>query len=194
MVLPGIFKPRKNSEAGSTKSSKDRKISSPSPSRRSVSKSPTKSVKESDFRYQQRKSTSRTNSKKASSSDIHPLNLPPDEREKRRSAMSALSDPPTPMDVERDGDTSSAASSPPPTAPSEYPDVNGSTDDSDMERTTSPVPPPHRFMPTTSPPPKPALDPEACKALGNKYFNQRDYVKAIAEYTKGGPLQYALSG
>ncbi|KAI4177111.1 MAG: hypothetical protein LQ343_000593 [Gyalolechia ehrenbergii] len=184
MVLPGIFKPRKNSEAESKKNSKDRKVSSRSPSTRSPSKSPTKSVKESDLRHQQRKSASRSNSKSILNIDTHPLNLPPDEREKRRSAMSALSDPPTPMDVDRDEDASSAASTPPPAAPNSYPDTNGAPNHSDMERTTSPIPPPHRFMPTTSPPPKPAVDPEACKVLGNKYFKNKDYVKAIAEYTK----------
>ncbi|KAL8826187.1 MAG: hypothetical protein Q9170_007499, partial [Blastenia crenularia] len=184
MVLPGIFKPRKNSEAESRKSSKDRKVSSHSPSRRSVSKSPTKSVKESDKRYQQRKSASRTNSRYNLSTDTHPLNLPPDKREKRRSAMSAPSDPPTPMDVDHSEDTSSLDSTPPPSAPNNHADANGATDDSDVERTTSPVPPPHRFIPTTSPPLRPALDPEACKALGNKYFKNKDYTKAIAEYTK----------
>ncbi|KAL8938046.1 MAG: hypothetical protein Q9216_004098 [Gyalolechia sp. 2 TL-2023] len=184
MVLPAIFKPRKNSEAESKKNSKDRKPSSRLPSSRSPSKSPTKSAKESDLRHQQRKSASRSNSKSTLNTDTHPLNLPPDEREKRRSAMSALSDPPTPMEVDRDEDTSSAASTPPPAAPNTYPDANGASDDLDMERTTSPIPPPHRFMPTTSPPPKPTLDPEACKVLGNKYFKNKDYVKAIAEYTK----------
>ena len=36
-----------------------------------------------------------------------------------------------------------------------------------------------------SPPPKPSIDPEACKALGNKYFKAKDYTRAVAEYTKG---------
>ncbi|KAL8758750.1 MAG: hypothetical protein Q9184_003842 [Pyrenodesmia sp. 2 TL-2023] len=169
MVLPGIFKSKKSSEANLRKPSKSRETPSPSPSRRSVSKSPTKSVKEPDL-----------------SADTHPLNLPPDEREKRRSAMSAPSDPPTPMDVDQNGDASSAASTPPPAAPNSYPDTEEAADDGDFERTTSPIPPPHRFVPPTSPPPapKPSVDPEACKALGNKYFNSKDYVRAIAEYTK----------
>ena len=49
----------------------------------------------------------------------------------------------------------------------------------------SPVPPPHGVKTTSSPPPKPAIDPEACKVLGNKYFKAQDYKKAIKEYTKG---------
>ncbi|KAL8955856.1 MAG: hypothetical protein Q9193_006437, partial [Seirophora villosa] len=186
MVLPAIFKTKKNPDIESRKKGKSSDRSSPSPSRRSVSKSPTKSLRESDLRNQSRKSASRSNSRNIVNTDTHPLNLPPDEREKRRSAMSARSDPSTPMDVEQDGEASSAASTPPSAAPNTYPDTNGEADDEDLERTTSPVPPPHRFMPPTSPPPKPSLDPEACKALGNKYFKSKDYVKAIAEYTKGG--------
>ncbi|KAL8777019.1 MAG: hypothetical protein Q9203_002979 [Teloschistes exilis] len=185
MVLPGIFKPRKNSEPDSKKTSKHREASPLSPSRASLSKSPnkspTKSLKESDLRSRQRTSASRSSSKNTSAADIHPLNLPPDEREKRRSAMSVPSDPPTPMDIDQDGDTSSAASSPQSIV---YPDTNANVDDTDTEGPTSPVPPPHRFKPPTSPPPAPALDPEACKVLGNKFFKNQDYVKAIAEYTK----------
>lgn len=106
--------------------------------------------------------------------------------------MSAPTDPPpTPMDVDQDGDASSASSSPPPTDPTSYSDANGSTNDADMEGPTSPVPPPHRFKPTTSSPAKPALDPEECKALGNKYYKNSDFVRAIAEYTKGGSLSFA---
>ena len=185
MVLPGLFKHKKTSEPIPKKSSKAR--DHPSPSRRSVSKSPTKFLKESDPRSQPRKLSSRSSSKNILNADTHPLNLPPEERERRRSAMSAPPDPPpTPMDVDQDGHASSASSSPSPTDPTSYSDANGSTNDAEMEDPTSPVPPPHRFKPTTSPPAKPALDPEECKALGNKYFKAHDYVKAIAEYTKGG--------
>ena len=31
----------------------------------------------------------------------------------------------------------------------------------------------------------PSIDPEVCKAAGNKYFRVKDYLGAIAEYTKG---------
>ncbi|KAL8802262.1 MAG: hypothetical protein Q9182_003913 [Xanthomendoza sp. 2 TL-2023] len=90
------------------------------------------------------------------------------------------------MEVEQDDNTSSASSSPPPGASTSYSDANGSINDNDtdMEGPTSPVPPPHRFKPSPSPPAKPALDPEECKAMGNKYFKNQDYVRAIAEYTK----------
>ncbi|CAL8576446.1 hypothetical protein XPA_002328 [Xanthoria parietina] len=182
MVLPALFKPKKTSEALPKKSSKSREH--PSPSRRSVSKSPTKSLKESESRSQHRKISSRSSSRNVLNTEIHPLNLPPEERERKRSAMSAPTDPPTPMDVDQDGDASSASSSPPPTDPTSFSDANGSTNDAEPEDPTSPVPPPHRFKPTTSPPAKPALDPEECKALGNKYYKNSDFVRAIAEYTK----------
>ncbi|EXJ89405.1 hypothetical protein A1O3_02472 [Capronia epimyces CBS 606.96] len=42
----------------------------------------------------------------------------------------------------------------------------------------SPTPPPHRV------PAAPKVDPEACKAAGNKFFKAKDYDKAIEEYTK----------
>lgn len=152
MVLPGLFKTKKTSETLPKKSSKPR--DHPSPSRRSVSKSPTKSLKESDPRSQHRKLSSRSSSKNILNTDTHPLNLPPEERERRRSAMSAPSDPPpTPMDVDQDGDASSVSSSPPPTDPISYSDWHGNMGDAEMEGPTSPVPPPHRFKPTTSPPP-----------------------------------------
>lgn len=66
--------------------------------------------------------------------------------------------------------------------------VNGHVD---TNGDSTPVPPPHKVQ---SPPPKPAIDPEACKATGNKYFKAKDYPKAIAEYTKGeGYRQLSLS-
>ena len=57
--------------------------------------------------------------------------------------------------------------------------VNGHVGTNNEE---SPVPPPHKVA---SPPPKPTIDPEEFKAMGNKYFKAKDYNKAIAEYTKG---------
>lgn len=63
--------------------------------------------------------------------------------------------------------------------PASYENTNGHAQ---TNANGSPIPPPHK---APSPPPKPSVDPEACKALGNKYFKAKDYIKAIAEYTKG---------
>lgn len=60
--------------------------------------------------------------------------------------------------------------------------VNGMSDLDQTNGDGSPIPPPHK---TPSPPPKPAYDPEACKATGNKYFKAKDYTRAVQEYTKG---------
>ena len=61
-------------------------------------------------------------------------------------------------------------------------DINGVNSHSQLNGDSSPAPPLHK---APSPPPKPLLDPEACKATGNKYFKAKDYTRAIEEYTKG---------
>jgi len=69
--------------------------------------------------------------------------------------------------------------------------MNGTTP-MDSDDTSSPPPTtngdaqqnqPQEDIPMESPAPEP-IDPEACKALGNKYFIQKDYSKAIDEYSK----------
>lgn len=118
----------------------------------------------------------------------HPLNLPPDEL-RRLSAMSVKSDQTasTPVDSEQEATASPVPSSPGTAAsnnvPGSFPKVNGRRDSDDEE--SGPVPPPHR-TPTSPPPPEtPKVDPEACKAAGNKFFKAKDYDKAIKEYTRG---------
>jgi len=102
--------------------------------------------------------------------DTHPLNLPPDERERRFSAMSTSSDSPGAYPTDDDTEM-------------ETPYLNNTNEtNGHTNRDSSPAPPPHK---APSPPPKPALDPEACKATGNKYFKAKDYTRAVVEYTKG---------
>ena len=71
---------------------------------------------------------------------------------------------------------------PAPETPGAFPQTNGvNGDHHEAEEGAKPVPPPHR-----SPPPEiPAVDAEACKAAGNKFYKEKQYEKAIAEYTKG---------
>jgi DnaJ homolog subfamily C member 7 len=59
--------------------------------------------------------------------------------------------------------------------------VNGATN------SKAPTPPPHRSAPTSPAPPLgPTLEEaEAWKAMGNKYYKNKEYKKATAEYTKG---------
>ena len=47
-----------------------------------------------------------------------------------------------------------------------------------------PVPPPHRSQPS-SPVPTPEAEAEAYKLAGNKFFKEKEFRRAIDEYTKG---------
>ena len=183
MVLPGLFSKPSKKKSESNISKENRRPISSSPTKRSPSRSPTKSTKESE-QLRNRKKAGRSAHLPQYPADTHPLNLPPDERERRRSALSGVSDPlPSPMDIDREG--SSLPSSPIPDAVGENQNSNGGGLEGHIESDTSPVPPPHRVIPATSPPPKPAIDPEICKAVGNKFFKAGDYRKAIQEYSKG---------
>ncbi|KEF58485.1 uncharacterized protein A1O9_06411 [Exophiala aquamarina CBS 119918] len=124
--------------------------------------------------------------------NTHPLNLPPDQLRQLFTAQMARQEAEanrSSMSMDRDTPEASEqnfvnGSSPPVTpskeAPGAFPEhpsdhsTNGTSNASD-ER--SPTPPPHRVTPHK-------VDPEACKAAGNKFFKAKDYDRAIAEYTK----------
>lgn len=202
MVLPSLFH----------KSSKKKPqhpdvphLTPGAPARKSTPGTPPASPdKKSHHRVKERERERRSNSYSSKRSskydrDSHPLNLPPDElRRLSTSAMSAMSDQPTPqpMDVDREFTSSPAPSSPAAAqAPAAFPKTNGVNGEE-----TRPAPPPHRY--TTSPPPQsanyaatpeaasppaqaPAIDAEEYKAAGNKFFKIKDYPAAIKEYSKG---------
>ena len=131
--------------------------------------------------------------------DTHPLNLPPDqlhrlytaqmarEEANNRASMSVDRDMSAPENSDRpaangDNHSSSPPATPSREAPGAFPeqssdDGTDGTNNGSEER--SPTPPPHKV----TPPPK--VDPEACKAAGNKFFKAKDYERAIVEYTKG---------
>ncbi|KAH7382296.1 hypothetical protein BKA66DRAFT_464194 [Pyrenochaeta sp. MPI-SDFR-AT-0127] len=195
MVLPSLFNK-------SSKKSKNHDIPNlaPRPAPHSNTGTPPSSPdKTSHTRVKDRERTSSRRSNSYSSRrsskyddrDQHPLNLPPEERQRLSfSAMSAMSDQPTPqpMDVDREYSTSPAPSSP----AAQEPRMNGQNGD-------RPAPPPHRY--TKSPPPQsatyaatpeaatppaepPTIDAEEYKAAGNKFFKIKDYPAAIKEYSK----------
>jgi len=120
--------------------------------------------------------------------DSHPLNLPPDEL-RRLSAAMAKDQARQSMSMDVDSkpeadmtDETSQPAAPSQSAPGAFPDnTNGDTNgvNGHDEDEKSPTPPPHRVQPT------PKVDPEACKAAGNKFFKAKDYERAIAEYSKG---------
>ncbi|KAF7562005.1 hypothetical protein G7046_g2133 [Stylonectria norvegica] len=127
--------------------------------------------------------------------NTHPLNLPPEER-KRLSAIAtksalaknAMSDRNS-MDIDREpvnGNGAASASTPPPQNPSAQanfavPIPNGNSHDE------APAPPPHKSNPS-SPVPTSLDDAESYKAAGNRFFKDRNYPKAIEQYSKAVDL------
>ncbi|KAL2404261.1 DnaJ-like protein subfamily C member 7-like protein [Exophiala dermatitidis] len=139
-------------------------------------------------------------------SDTHPLNLPPDELRKLTVQMarqeaeaeanqqaeatasansgkqpeSADTGKDVPETNNREFTLPQGSSPPVKDAPAESTGTtaDGTSNGVNGHEERSPTPPPHR----SSPPPK--VDPEACKAAGNKFFKAKDYDKAIEEYTK----------
>ena len=111
--------------------------------------------------------------------DSHPLNLPPEELRRLSAAMAREeARNSTPMDVDNEEPMTNGASEPATPshdAPGAFPEpeTNGTSDPDEK----SPTPPPHK--------PVPKVDPEACKAAGNKFFKAKDYDRAIQEYSKG---------
>ncbi|KAI1374993.1 hypothetical protein F4677DRAFT_455187 [Hypoxylon crocopeplum] len=122
--------------------------------------------------------------------NIHPLNLPPEEL-KRLSAQYNMSSRSSfdKMDVDKDA-PAPTPSSPPPVQPQSSfavpvnsPPVNGVKNGvKEEDEGPVPAPPPHRSNPS-SPVPTDREAAEAHKADGNKFFKQKDYARAIAEYT-----------
>lgn len=75
-------------------------------------------------------------------------------------------------------------------APEENVPVTNGVNGAESEEGEGPVPPPHRTPKSPSPQPAsepevPKVDPEACKAAGNKFYKAGSYQQAIEEYTKG---------
>ena len=178
MVLPKLFgNSQSPSKQQNPETEENRRPSISTSGRKSSSKSPSKSTikpfTSDDSPNSRRSGTKRARSYKSQTNDIHPLNLPPAERERRRSAMSSAN-----------GDVETDHQPPEPISKADNADhIPGSFEDAPYTNgDSSPITLPHRIP---SPPSPPAIDAEECKALGNKYFKSRDYTKAIAEYTKG---------
>ncbi|EGO57868.1 hypothetical protein NEUTE1DRAFT_122217 [Neurospora tetrasperma FGSC 2508] len=138
--------------------------------------------------------------------DIHPLNLPPEQR-KRFSDLSGFSVRNSMEFDNKENGAASAASPPPPPHKQQpqdqqaqqkpTPPAHGSTftvpmsNGADAAQTNDgevPTPPPHRSQPTT-PVQSPAEQAEGFKNEGNKFFKAKDYNQAIAHYTKAIVLQ-----
>merc|ERR1711939_246236 len=119
--------------------------------------------------------------------DTHPLNLPPDQlrkltarmarEEAERQSMSMDREIPGTTDKDSIPNDSSQPATPSQDAPGAFPD-EPATNGVNGHNERSPTPPPHKVTPA------PKVDPEACKAAGNKFFKAKDYDKAIVEYSK----------
>ncbi len=165
------------------------------------------SLKEKDRRIKSPRTSSNsksfsrsTTSRRRPSDSEHPLNFHPDDP-RRWSALSATMSSSSSPSHESGGGVSLGLemmeTSPAPETPGAFPmsGTNGMNGGHDREaegdgegEEQQPVPPPH--MTPASPvaaqqPAKPAVDAEACKAQGNKFYKAQQYDKAVEEYTKG---------
>lgn len=122
-------------------------------------------------------------------SDTHPLNLPPEEREKRRSALIASEKAYATggMSESHDGDQQQEQhqhmeEDESPMVGMSSPATSAAQSD---EMDSSPMPPPHKSTPDTPPEENDNEElAESYKATGNKFFKAGDYKKAVTEYTR----------
>ncbi|MCJ1481131.1 hypothetical protein MMC06_001287 [Schaereria dolodes] len=190
MVFQGLFNTKISpKKKDSDKIPREKGRSTRSSSRSPTKKSPSKTVKDRETRpssAHSNRSYSRPHlsPRQTFSADTHPLNLPPEERERRRSALTNMSDPPTPMDVDQEDSVPASPSSPSSNTPGAFSNPNESNHINGVNGDAGPVPPPHLVSTDVSPQPKPMIDAEACKVAGNKFFKMKDYDKAIREYSK----------
>ena len=199
MVFQGLFNTKISpKKKDSDKIPREKGRSTRSSSRSPTKKSPSKTVKDRETRpssAHSNRSYSRPHlsPRQTFSADTHPLNLPPEERERRRSALTNMSDPPTPMDVDQEDSVPASPSSPSSNTPGAFSNPNESNHINGVNGDAGPVPPPHLVSTDVSPQPKPMIDAEACKVAGNKFFKMKDYDKAIREYSKGSEVHSRLS-
>ncbi|KAI1769021.1 hypothetical protein GGR53DRAFT_273873 [Hypoxylon sp. FL1150] len=166
-------------------SKKSTRPASPAQKEQTKSRNPRPSARQSS--EQGTSSSSRRNKIEI---NTHPLNLPPEER-KRLSAQYNMGSRSSLDKMDLDKDTPAPPPSSPPaqtqasfTLPVNSPPTNGVKKGASEEEADGPAPPPpaHRSNPS-SPVPSDAEAAEAHKADGNKFFKQRDFSRAIAEYT-----------
>ncbi|KAI2642659.1 hypothetical protein GGS21DRAFT_544768 [Xylaria nigripes] len=164
---------------------------SPSPYKSSAKKASRPASPAHTQREQQKSRSSRsfgrhpTDASRRGKSDpnTHPLNLPPDEI-KRLSALSAMTDRNSfdKMDVDKENSAQPSSPPPPPQKSFTVP-ITSANSSKPQPNGEGPAPPPHRSNPS-SPIPSDAEQAENYKSLGNKSFKDRQYKKAIKEYSQ----------
>lgn len=205
--MPSIFTRKKSSTPTHPPPSRDQAPESPNrPSfdyfaeaqkSRSAQSSPEKKSRSSIVRDQQQRerekkpksprgSTSFAFRRKSSDSQLHPLNLPPEELRR----LSALRTANMGSPKEENGEPMQESTPAPQQAPGAFPQANGAGVNGEHSDESGPAPPPHRSAsnsPVQSAPVQSTpVDAEQCKEAGNKFFKAKQYDKAIEEYTKGG--------
>ena len=97
------------------------------------------------------------------------------------------------MDIDREPVNGKPSSPAPAPAPQfSVPVSNGAPSPMNID-SDGPAPPPHKSAPS-SPVPSPAEEAESFKAAGNKLFKEKEYNRAVDEYTKGMSHQSPPSG
>ncbi|KAK0389162.1 hypothetical protein NLU13_2737 [Sarocladium strictum] len=187
-----IYAPR--SEPSSPSKSSSRSPKKPSRPSSSIDSPPKHSRPSRSSRHStdpgQTSASSRRKKHESSKIDpnTHPLNLPPEERERfsalSQSAMSGRNS----MDIDQEPPAGNGTSTPPPAASAQtnfaVPIPNGTTHEG---QDAAPTPPPHKSNPS-SPQPTAADEAEAYKAAGNRFFKEKNYTKAIEQYSKAVDL------
>ncbi|KPM35342.1 hypothetical protein AK830_g11219 [Neonectria ditissima] len=132
--------------------------------------------------------------------DTHPLNLPPEER-KRLSDLATSAMNGNSMDIDREPVNGAARASTPPNPGANAnvsANANANANPSAQANFSVPIPnggsheeapppPPHKSNPG-SPTPTPLEDAESYKAAGNRFFKDKNYAKAIEQYSKAVDL------
>ncbi|KAI9166640.1 DnaJ subfamily C member [Paramyrothecium foliicola] len=116
--------------------------------------------------------------------DTHPLNLPPEERKRLSELSKAAMSGSNSMDIDREpvnGATSPQSQNPSAQSNFSVPIPNGTSHDE------PPAPPQHGSNPS-SPILTPQDDAESYKAAGNRFFKEKNYAKAIEQYSKAVDL------
>ncbi|CAM1505285.1 Fc.00g109220.m01.CDS01 [Cosmosporella sp. VM-42] len=121
--------------------------------------------------------------------NTHPLNLPPEERKRLSALATNAMNRSNSMDIDREPVNGTAASSttPPPQNPSAQTNFAVPIPNGNTSHDEAPAPPPHKSNPS-SPTPTPLEDAESYKAAGNRFFKDRNYTKAIEQYSKAVDL------
>lgn len=117
--------------------------------------------------------------------NTHPLNLPPEERKRLSALATSAMNSQDSMDIDREPvNGNHANSTPPPKNPSAQANFSVPITNGHANRSQAPTPPPHKSNPS-SPTPTSEDDAESYKAAGNRFFKDRNYPKAIEQYSKG---------